>query len=213
MAQLDSQRPLGPTVILASLIVLFGGAAYYVMTGADDTPPRTPYPAPNAASTSLEATQPPAAPGPPEKVGEAEEPDEPETPSGPARAALPVPSAAVLAMATAPKVTPEERSEEVLGALEDAKGKFQACTAPWAARNPEAAAKAFFVFEISDEGRASDISLQLKGVRKGDYQSPLEACLRNVLSSLSFESPAEKVFWPAALGGDAVFEPLAGSDP
>lgn len=211
MSQPASQRPLGPVVILASLVVLFGGAAYFVMTGGDDAPSPSPVPSAPAAST---AEDPPPAPndstGPAPRGDVAVEPgDEEPTPSGPARAALPVPSAAVLALATSPTVTPAERSDDVLGTLQDHVGKFQACSAEWTARNPRTVGKAFFVFAISDEGQASNVSLQFKGLR----EATLDACLRNVLRSISFDGPAEKVFWPATIGGPSVFEPLSGSAP
>lgn len=209
MAQPHSPRPLGPVVILASLLVLFGGAAYYVMIGGDDAPPNPPNPPTNPA-TQATAAAPTSAPATPEENREVvPETEETATPSGPAQAALPVPPASALTLATAPKVTPEERSDAVLDTLDSAKGKFQACTAPWAAENPRATARAFFIFGVSDEGRASNISLQFKGVR----DETLDACLRNVLRSLSFDGPAEKVFWPAALGGNSVFEPLSGTAP
>ncbi len=206
MSERTPSGSLGPATIIAALLLLLGAGAYVAMTQADDDaafptagPHRAPLdPAPAADPTAKEG------------LVEAEPPadSESETPSGPAQAALPVPGATVLDMASGPKVTPDTHSARILSSLGEALPKLQACAAEWVARNPKQTAKAFFVFTVDDAGHPSAMTLQFKGMRNED----VDACFTSIVGRLELPGPGSKVFWPVTVGGAAVVAPLGASE-
>ena len=207
MSEPTPSGSLGPLAIIAALLLLLGGGAYFAMTDAGSVPETSSERAPVADSAPAASTSSPGPVAAPALTTTHGVVDDPDRPAQPGRA---VPSSTVLSLAGGPKVTPDTYQEEVLATLRGSVPKLQACAANWVSRNPNLLGKAFFVFRIAEDGKPIEATLQYKTVRS----DALNVCFLGTLGGLVFDRGAAeaKVFWSVELGGDAVVRPIGPTE-
>ncbi|MEE2830079.1 MAG: AgmX/PglI C-terminal domain-containing protein [Myxococcota bacterium] len=107
---------------------------------------------------------------------------------------------AVTELATGSKVLPERETDAVRAVMERAQTAMERCLND-AVENKTSARGTFFVhFRVGDEGRPSELSVRLKGLR----DETLSACLVQVIERSDFSSTSvgTSVFWPIRLSPD-----------